>query len=102
MTQAIVFGESAKVTAADFDSNLPKRPRGDFSADAPQNSPMPSAVDLTQRVNLKKLIKEQTIALKRRYIEAALEQTGHNRTAAGKLLGISYQTLDNWRKKWEN
>ena len=100
LTQAIVFGESDKITVADFDQSLPKRtainPTG-----TPQDSQNPPEVDLSQHVNLKALIKEQGIALKRRYIVAALKKTGDNKTAAGKLLGISYQTLDNWKKEWE-
>lgn len=45
------------------------------------------------RTPLKKLVKETTGAVERHYLEAALDLTGGNRTAAADLLGLSRQTL---------
>ena len=35
------------------------------------------------------------------YVEKALSITGGNKTKAAALLGIKYQTIDNWKKSWE-
>jgi transcriptional regulator PpsR len=51
---------------------------------------------LTERVGkttLRKLVKDTVGAVERHYVEAALELTGGNRTAAAELLGLSRQSL---------
>jgi DNA-binding NtrC family response regulator len=41
-----------------------------------------------------------TDGLRRSYVEAALSQTGNNRSQAGKILGLSRQRLSNWLAEW--
>jgi transcriptional regulator PpsR len=51
---------------------------------------------LTPRIGktpLRRLVKDTTRMVEQHYIEAALERTGGNRTAAADLLGLSRQTL---------
>jgi DNA-binding NtrC family response regulator len=45
------------------------------------------------KTTLRKLLDDTVGAVERRYIEAALELTGGNRTAAAELLGLSRQSL---------
>ena len=49
--------------------------------------------DQIGRTSLRKLVKDTGGAVERHYIEAALELTGGNRTAAAELLGLSRQSL---------
>jgi transcriptional regulator PpsR len=48
---------------------------------------------LVGRVGLRDLIRDTTDLVERHFIEAALELTGHNRTAAAEVLGLSRQSL---------
>jgi len=45
------------------------------------------------KTTLRKLVEDTVAVVERRYIEAALELTGGNRTAAAELLGLSRQSL---------
>ncbi len=45
------------------------------------------------KTTLRKLVEDTVAIVERRYIEAALELTGGNRTAAAELLGLSRQSL---------
>ncbi len=56
-------------------------------------SPLDALGDQIGRTPLQKLVKDTVGAVERRYIEAALELTGENRTAAAVLLGLSRQSL---------
>jgi transcriptional regulator PpsR len=49
--------------------------------------------DRLGRTPLQKLVKDTVGVVERHYIEAALELTGENRTAAAELLGLSRQSL---------
>lgn len=58
--------------------------------------PLDSLGELTGRVGktpLRRLVKDTTHMIERHYIEAALDLTNGNRTAAAELLGLSRQTL---------
>lgn len=63
--------------------------------DAQDRLPPPPDLRTDQigRTPLQKLVKDTVGAVERRYIEAALELTGENRTAAAVLLGLSRQSL---------
>lgn len=50
-------------------------------------------VEQVGQVPLRQLVKETTGVLERHYIQAALELTGGNRTAASEILGLSRQSL---------
>jgi transcriptional regulator PpsR len=49
--------------------------------------------ELVGRVALKDLVRDTTDLVERHFIEAALELTGHNRTSAAEVLGVSRQSL---------
>lgn len=49
--------------------------------------------DLVGRVQLKELLRDTIDLVERHFVEAALELTGDNRTAAAELLGLSRQSL---------
>lgn len=93
LTQAIVFSESNDITIDDFDQNLPSLAscqgceKDDF--------------DLSKGVDLKSIIDKETIRLQKGYVKKALAVTNGNKTKAAELLGITYQTIDNWKKAWE-
>lgn len=48
---------------------------------------------LVGRVSLRDLVRDTTDLVERHFIEAALELTGHNRTSAAEVLGVSRQSL---------
>jgi transcriptional regulator PpsR len=48
---------------------------------------------LVGRVELKTLVRDTVDLVERHFIEAALELTGHNRTSAAEVLGVSRQSL---------
>ena len=94
LTQAIVFSETEKITEDDFDKNLPA-----LSAGKENESDEP---DLQEGFDLKAFIEKETIKLQKKYVEKALIQTDGNKTKAAELLGIRYQTIDNWKKSWQD
>lgn len=49
--------------------------------------------ELVGRVSLRKLVQDTVALVERHFVEAALELTGENRTAAAELLGLSRQSL---------
>ena len=93
LTQAIVFSENDEITEDDFDKTLPLR-TADFSGCGHE-------IDLGDGIDLKAVIKEETIKIQKKYVEKALLKKGGNKTQAAELLGIKYQTIDNWEKAWE-
>ena len=94
LTQAIVFSETEKITEDDFDKNLPEISAHDLNkSDEP---------DLQEGFDLKAFIEKETIKLQKKYVEKALIQTNGNKTKAAELLGIRYQTIDNWKKSWQD
>ena len=96
LTQAIVFSDNAEITEDDFtDLHLPARDT--TRAVTHDDSPL---IDLSQPVDLKEILEERKIQLQKKYITIALEQTGGNASAAAKLLGITYQTIGNWKEAW--
>ena len=52
--------------------------------------------------DLKAFIEKETIKLQKKYVRKALAQTNDNKTKAAELLGIRYQTIDNWKKSWQD
>jgi transcriptional regulator PpsR len=52
-------------------------------------------------VTLRKLVRETVAMVERHFIEAALELTGDNRTAASELLGLSRQSLYTKLKRYD-
>jgi len=48
---------------------------------------------LVGRVGLRDLVRDTVDLVERHFIEAALELTGHNRTSAAEVLGVSRQSL---------
>ena len=92
LMQAIVFSEKDSITEDDFDKNLPEKSLSCAINDEPE---------LTEKFDLKEFIEEKTMELRRKYVEKALAQTGGNKTKAAELLGITYQTIDNWKKTWD-
>ncbi len=52
-----------------------------------------SLIERVGKTTLRKLVKDTVGAVERHYVEAALELTGGNRTAAAELLGLSRQSL---------
>ena len=94
LTQAIVFSETDKITNNDFDKNLPA-----LSAGNENESDEP---DLQEGFDLKAFIEKETIKLQKKYVKKALVQTNDNKTKAAELLGIRYQTIDNWKKSWHD
>ena len=101
LTQAIVFGESDKVTVADFDPNLPKRLENAPVTGTPSEPSSPDEIDLSQPIDLPTIAKKRDYAFKKMYIDAALKKTGGIKKAAADLLCTSYQNIDTWEKKWE-
>ncbi len=93
LTQAIVFSESNDITIDDFDQNLPPR------TSCPESGE--EGFDLSKGIDLKAVIEKETIRLQKGYVEKALAITNGNKTKAAELLGIKYQTIDNWKKAWE-
>ncbi len=57
------------------------------------NAVLGSLTDQVGRSSLRALVRETVGVVERHYIEAALELTGGNRTAAAELLGLSRQSL---------
>ena len=57
------------------------------------NAVLGSLTDQVGRSSLRALVRETVGVVERHYIEAALELTGGNRTAASELLGLSRQSL---------
>jgi transcriptional regulator with PAS, ATPase and Fis domain len=93
LTQAIVFSETNEITEVDFDQSLP--PKSAFT-DVGNDE-----LDLSKGIDLKAVIDKETIRLQKKYVEKALIITKGNKIQAAKLLGITYQTIDNWKKGWE-
>lgn len=57
--------------------------------------------DLVGRVSLRKLVQDTVALVERHFVEAALELTGENRTAAAELLGLSRQSLYTKLRRYE-
>ena len=97
LVQALIFGEDESISAEDFDQSIPPR----VASDTPSEQSAISAVDWTKPFDVMAVLKKHDLELKKKYIDRALEQVGGVKTRAAKLLGIPYQTLDNWQKTWE-
>lgn len=98
LVQAVVFGEGDLITADDFDQTLlALAGSGSTSGEAVAAN----AIDLSKPIALKKILKVHEAEIQKRYIDAALKKTNGNKTRAAKLLGIKYQTMDNWQNAWK-
>ena len=93
LTQAIVFSEDDEITANNFDQNLPSKATG--------SNKNRESLDVAEGVDLKSIIERETIRIQKKYVGEALKITKGNKTKAAELLGIKYQTIDNWKKSWE-
>ena len=98
LTQAVVFGDNDQITDADFiDLGLPAK-EADSVIESPVNEIEKIISRLSQDVNIVDILKEYDIALKEKCIAYALKVSGGKKSEAAALLGISYQTMDNWKK----
>ena len=99
LTQAVVFGDNDIITAKDFELPPPARDVGDMnplpeSADA-------EAIDWSKPIDIKAILTQHDLCLKKKYIDEALKRTGGAKSKAAELLGVPYQTIDNWQKACE-
>jgi DNA-binding NtrC family response regulator len=87
LLRAVIWSPGAVISADDARSALLKTPTRQTSRfDLP----------ITQGFDLEGLLD----AMKRHYVEQALQISGGNKSAAAKLLGLaSHQTLNNWMKR---
>ena len=93
LTQAIVFSDSKQITASDLQTFLPS----DAQQDTCEKVMIEQDSELCDLpLNLQERIENSTCGLKVRYIQAALKQSEGVKTQAAVMLGISYQTMDNW------
>ena len=93
LTQAIVFSDSKQITASDLQTFLPS----DAQQDTREKVMIEQESELCDLpLNLQERIKKSTCELKVRYIQAALKQSKDVKKQAAEMLGISYQTMDNW------
>jgi transcriptional regulator with PAS, ATPase and Fis domain len=87
LLRASLWSSGGKITEADLAAALFK---------APSQGGGVLNRDVVNGFNIQEVIDEVV----KHYLVRALEQTGHNRTKAAELLGLSnYQTLNNWMKK---
>lgn len=100
LTQAIVFSDRDEITEDDFDPNLPTRESVGCPADAVGGSVNSQEIDLSQAVKLEDLAQKADLDFKKKYIDAARKKC-RTKKAAAELLGISYQTMGNWEKAWQ-
>ena len=97
ITQAAVFGEGDVISENDFDRNMPEF--SDSGASVPGEDP--DMLDLSKPIDVKAVLVKHDLELKKRYVDAALEKTGGHKNRAAELLGVPYQTIDNWQKAWK-
>ena len=99
ITQAAVFGEGDTITAEDFE--LPQAPGNVGDTKLQQESGGAEEIDWSKPVDVKAILARHDLRLKKQYIDEALRQAGGAKGKAAELLGVPYQTIDNWQKKWE-
>ena len=93
LTQALVFSDGKRITASDLQTFLPS----DAQQDTREKVMIEQDSELCDLpLNLQERIEKSTCELKVRYIQAALKQSKGVKTQAAVMLGISYQTMDNW------
>ena len=94
LTQALVFSDGKRITSGDLRDIIP-------SGSQPGNMAMASTANKNQclfPVELQSLAEKSDCELKARYIQAALKESNGVKKKASEMLGISYQTMDNWIK----
>ena len=93
LTQAIVFSDSKQITASDLQTFLPS----DVQQDTCEKVMIEQDFELCDLpLNLQERIEKSACELKVRYIQAALKRSKGVKKQAAEMLGISYQTMDNW------
>jgi DNA-binding NtrC family response regulator len=101
----IMAQEAAKEAAKANGQNPDEITEDDFDQSLPPKSALTDngndEFDLSKGIDLKSVIDKETIRLQKKYVTKALSITGGNKTQAAELLGITYQTIDNWKKGWE-
>ena len=99
LTQAVVFGEGDVIAADDFE--LPQTSGKVDDAKLRQENANAEEIDWSKPVDVVAIATRHDLQLKKHYVEEALKRTGGAKGKAAKLLGVPYQTIDNWQKKWE-
>ena len=94
LTQAVVFGENNEISAEDFgklaDDNGRTEPADEKRSAADPDADIPS--------DIQSFLKDRELQLKALYMRRAFEKANGNKSRAAEMMGISYQTWDNWRK----
>lgn len=92
LTQALVFSDGKRITSGDLRDIIP-------SGSQPENTARTSETNVNQcqfPIDLPSLAEKSDCELKARYIQAALKESNGVKKKASDMLGISYQTMDNW------
>jgi len=91
LTRAVVWSTGSMITEEDLKDALLDTPSSAPKGESILDRPLREGFDLQELMS--------TVA--RHYLERALDKTSRNRTKAAEMLGLgSYQTLNNWLKKY--
>jgi transcriptional regulator with PAS, ATPase and Fis domain len=91
LTRAVVLSTGSMITEEDLKDALLDTPSSAPKGESILDRPLLEGFDLQELMS--------TVA--RHYLERALDKTSRNRTKAAEMLGLrSYQTLNNWLKKY--
>ena len=92
LAQAMVFGEGNEIKEDDFFN---------FVSEKNEDIGMSSVSDCEEEVpsNIQEYLKKKENESKVHFMKLALKQGGGVKSKAANLLGISYQTWDNWKKE---
>ena len=96
LIQSIVFGEADVITADDFRQILPAGTQTTLNA---MQSETPDSIP--ESFNIVRHIEQKCLDIKEQYMRRALT-ISKTKSQAAELLGISYQTWDNWKKALED